>query len=397
MAFPDSGEVLVNDRCLYRGGTGISTYLRNLLAHWPPDARLRPVCFCAAHPRIAGLIKPPAPANVTLSFRSLRDLITSRDKGASTPAWTRRLMLKTYATAFRAAFRKGRYAVYFEPNNLAMRCPGPMVTTVHDLSVLEHPEWHPPARVRQWQSDLDESLSATDRWTVPSRFTRDRMVRLLGVGRERVAVIPLAGRPLPYPDQEQLATARAKVGLPARYFLYLGNLEPRKNVVTALEAYGRLPAELRAACSLILAGPCAWGDTEFWDELCRHPMAGEALAAGYASDDQTALLLAGATALVMPSRYEGFGLPLLEAMRCGTPVLCSTVEAFREVAEEAAVFIHPDDPDAWTAAMRRLLEDADWRRQLSRAGRLRAQEFSWEETASRHLEVFEEAALASLR
>lgn len=295
------------------------------------------------------------------------------------------MALGAYRRAFRAAFGEGRRAVYWEPNHLAIPNVGPTVTTVHDLSVLEHPEWHPADRVARWQAELPASLAATDRWIVPSEFTRRRMSMVLGVAAEQITVIPLAGRALPYPRGKDIERFGRALGLPERYFLHVGTIEPRKNLLTLLDAYQAMPGRDRVA--LVLAGPLGWGGRKFRSSLRSHPAAATVLAAGYVSDAALAGLLAGATALVAPSHYEGFGLPLLEAMACGVPVLSSTAEGLAEVAGRAAELVGAADPAPWTAAMQRIAEDRAHRDRLAEAGRRRAGTFSWSQTARLHVEA----------
>jgi alpha-1,3-rhamnosyl/mannosyltransferase len=372
-------RVLVNDRCLYRGGGGVSVYLRNVLSHWPVDSDIRVEGFCGRLPvglrRACGL-SARAPGRMRL--RPLRELGRPARLARRAPHALRRLLQRGYARLYARAMRRGDFAASFEPNHLATPVDGPVVTTVHDLSVLEHPEWHPPDRVAQWEADLDATLSATTRWIAVSRFTRQRMTELLSISSERIAVTPLAARPLPDPGR----TASA-AGLPDRYLLHVGVLEPRKNVELLLDAWMLLPAELRRRVRLVLAGGPGWGGGAYFQRLMDHPAAGEVLTAGHVGDRDTALLLRHADGLLAPSPYEGFGLPLVEAMAAGLPVVCSTAEAFGEVAGEAARRLDPDDPAAWAEAMVRAVRDDTWRAQLTRAGRQRAQRFGWDVTAQR--------------
>jgi alpha-1,3-rhamnosyl/mannosyltransferase len=290
-------------------------------------------------------------------------------------------MRRAYAAAFAAARRVGRYAACFEPNHLAIPTGARAAATVHDLSVLDHPEWHPPERVRHWEGALSGALEATAVWIADSRFTRGRMAALLGVAAERVAVVPLAARPLAYPSADALARAKAAGRLPRRYLLHLGTIEPRKNVEVLLEAYAALPAAARDACRLVLAGAPGWGGEGFWRSLVGHRAAGEVLATGYVTDAAAAALLAGAEAVLVPSRYEGFGLPVVEGMAAGAPVVCSTAAALVETAGGAAETVAADDAAGWSAAMRLAVEDAAWRAKLIAAGAERAAAFSWRATA----------------
>jgi alpha-1,3-rhamnosyl/mannosyltransferase len=260
-----------------------------------------------------------------------------------------------------------------------------MIATLHDLSVIEHPQWHTPGRVERWRRYLPEAVKRTRQWITVSAFTRDRMIELLGIAQARIAVIPEAARPLPHPRERA-------AGFPENYLLFVGTLEPRKNLALLLDAYARLPVASRSACPLVLLGPPGWGPEKFWHSLIDHPMAREVLVSGYLPDDQLAAALAGARALLLPSFYEGFGLPLLEAMAAGCPVACSHIPAFAEVAGDAAALLPPADVDAWTAIMARAIEDAPWRRRLAAAGQAHAAGYSWDHAARRHAALFAQVA-----
>jgi alpha-1,3-rhamnosyl/mannosyltransferase len=378
----------MNDRCLYRGGGGVSVYLRNVLAHWPADSNVRLEGFCAGLPgvlRRAGGLSGRAPGPMRLC--PLAQLGRPRRLARRAPHVLRRVLQRGYARRYAKAMRQGGFAASFEPNHLATPVDGPVVTTVHDLSVLEHPEWHPPDRVAQWEADLDATLSGTTRWIAVSQFTRRRMTELLSIPVERITVTPLAARALPAPDRA------AADGLPDRYLLHLGVLEPRKNVELLLDAWSLLPAELRGRVRLVLAGGAGWGGPGYFHRLVNHPAAGEVLAAGYVGDADTAALLQRAEALLAPSRYEGFGLPLVEAMAAGLPVVCSTADAFAEVTDDAAERLSPDDPHAWRDTIIRVIQDGSWRSQLATAGRQRAQRFRWDVTAQRTAGTIESVVL----
>jgi alpha-1,3-rhamnosyl/mannosyltransferase len=384
-------RVLVNDRCLYRGGAGISVYIRNVLAHWPEDSEVRPLCYCTEYRNLVTRgIRSLRTKSRPLNIRPLRELINRDRPGLlRVPYSIRRGIHCAFAKSFRKAFRRDGYAAYFEPNHIAIPSLDPTVTSIFDLSVLEHPQWHPRDRVLYWEKNLAGSLRSTRHWIVSSKFTRDRMVSVLGLPAESITVIPLAARNLPYPAPEQLPQMKQAKGLPQNYILHLGTVEPRKNLLVLLDAYAALPGQIRSECKLILAGALGWGGRSFWKSIAEHPVSAEGLGTGYVSDTDAALLLAGATAVVAPSRYEGgFILPLMEATACGTPVICSTAEAFRELAAGAVEMIDPDDKCGWTAALRKAFEDPQWRAETVRAAQQRCRPFSWERTARMHEQVF---------
>jgi alpha-1,3-rhamnosyl/mannosyltransferase len=375
-----STRVLVNDRCL-GGGGGVAVYLRNVLDHWPARCEVRLEGFCAASALLRRLTAARAGGSAELlALCPLKELPARERRRYRLPRRAARAVQRAYALAFAARLRNGHFAGCFQPDHLAPVGGKPVFTTMHDLSVIEHPQWHPANRVAQWESDLPATLANTTRWIAVSQFTAGRMAAILGVPPERVAVIPLAGRPLAYPDRAGIESLKTAGVLPERFVLCLGTLEPRKNLLTLLDAWASI--QRRGEAKLVLAGGRGWGGPEFWKALMGHPMAGEVLASPYVSDPAAAALLAGADAVLVPSHYEGFGLPVLEAFACGSPVICSRALALVELAGGAAETLDAGDVESWGKAMTRALSDASWRRQFALAGRRRAAQYSWARTAA---------------
>ncbi len=384
-------QVLVNDGCLYRGKTGVSLYLRNVLNNWPMDAAIEPVGFWRQLPSFyRGLRqKPTRPAGIDLV--PLSELGAPRRLAWRIPIWARRLVQDRYARRFVAAFARGSYAAVFEPNHLAIDCGGPTVATMHDLSVLEHPQWHPPDRVAMWETGLEASLGATTLWIADSQFTCGRMIELLGIPPERITVASLAARPLAASPSEPARQAPPNE-LPSHYFLCVGTIEPRKNLLVLLDAWREFLAGGRGDWRLIIAGGIGWGSSDFFRSIQEHPAAGQVLWARHLADAGLAQLLSGADALVLPSLYEGFGLPILEAMAAGTPVICSEIPAFVEVAGSAAARVPPQDVSGWVRTLRRAAAEPQWLASLAEQGTRRAADFSWERCARQHCDVLARVA-----
>ncbi len=374
-----SGRVLVEDHCLSNKGGGIKFYTQALLHHWPHDAPLQIVGFRHhGRPATASPKATPAPPRLRPLRHLLQDQGPPRDHGRRSD-----LLLRGYRAAFTLEARFKNYAAVFQPNNLCPSSSLPMIATLHDLSVLEHPQWHPPGRVERWKRYLPAAIKRTAHWVTVSDFTRDRMLHLLGVPAERITVIPNAARMLPP------ATERPP-GFPEHYLLSVGTLEPRKNLNLLLNAFGLLPPDMRRAHPLILAGPPGWGHRDFWQSLVHHPLADEVLITGYLSDSDLAAAIGHAAALFQPSFYEGFGLPLLEAMAAGCPVVCSDIAPFCEVASGAAELLPLNDLPAWATHMQAAILGGVWRDRLIARGRERATQFSWDTSARRHAQLFAE-------
>jgi glycosyltransferase involved in cell wall biosynthesis len=270
-----------------------------------------------------------------------------------------------------------------------------VVVTVHDLGFRLLPSTAPHA-VPWWLRGLERTLASAMRVIVPSRSTRDDVVQLYGVDPHRIDVVPLGVdtsvfRPR---EQEDVRAVRRRYGIDGPYVLFLG-LDGRKNLPALIDAFVRLSPATRPA--LVLAGAPPW-DPHGRDTVAETlaPVPADARAAikvtGYVSESDAATLLAGAELLAYPSLYEGFGLPVLEAMACGTPVLASNVAALPELADGAAVFVDPNDPDGIAAGFESLVRDGSLRERLRAAGLERARAFDWDTTARRTADVLRAAA-----
>lgn len=254
------------------------------------------------------------------------------------------------------------------------------VFTVHDLSLLRFPEHHPNERVRYFRMFFFRRLAQVGRYLAVSEFTRSEMAALLGLDPGHITVTHNAHEPhVFYPRPGPLPTFPG-LTLPERFFLFVGTYDPRKNMHV-------IPAALaRSGLSIPLV-------TAGWTGWSRERLDGPApIELGYAGDDALAALYSHATALVYPSLYEGFGLPVLEAMACGCPVLTSRLSSLPEVAGDAGLYLdNPSDPDEMGRALARLAGDDILRRDMSAKGLQQARRFSWDETARLTRDVFREA------
>jgi glycosyltransferase involved in cell wall biosynthesis len=274
--------------------------------------------------------------------------------------------------------------------------PWRSVVTLHDLAFMLYPTTHTPAS-RAYYAATGESVRHAERVIAVSQRTASDAVRLLGVDPARVRVVHEAAAPSFSPRAaDTLAPLAQRLGFdadPGRpYILFVGTLEPRKNVPLLLDAFARLRRRLDA--QLLVVGGRGWLDEPIFAAHARSGVGDAARFLGSLGEDDLAVLYSHAGVLALPSLYEGFGLPVLEAMACGAPVVCSNAGPLPEVAGDAAVFLNPDDPDAWAATMLDVLTNASLRAELRRRGFARTKEFSWERTARATREVYREALLA---
>jgi glycosyltransferase involved in cell wall biosynthesis len=262
----------------------------------------------------------------------------------------------------------------------------PSVITVHDLAIYRNAGWFPQRQPLSTRWVVPSSLRRADRVIAVSANTALDAEELFGVDRSRITVVPhgvSAGlRPM---GGEELASARERLALPERFILFVGTIEPRKNLLTLLEAW----AMLRDRPDLVIVGGWGWNYEPIRDRISRlgdHVHHLDALEPSYLPAVYNLALV-----LAHPAWYEGFGLPPLEAMACGTPVVVSDSSSLPEVVDGAGLIVPAGDAEAWRRALERVLGDHDLAADLRHRGILRAAEFSWSRTADMTWEVIDDA------
>ncbi|MET1079405.1 MAG: glycosyltransferase family 1 protein [Pseudomonas sp.] len=284
-------------------------------------------------------------------------------------------------------------ALYHEPSLWPLEFEGPMVMTLHDLTHVHYPETQPRDRLREIERHAGRAVQRAQRILVDSQFIAGELCDYYGLTPERVVVAPLGCAARFHPrDSAILREPLQALGLePDGYLLCVGTLEPRKNLGVALRAYRGLPAALRARFPLLIVGMAGWHPDRLAPELAEALRSGQVRLLGYQEDEMLARLLAGARVLLFPSLYEGFGLPVLEAMASGTPVVVGNCPALAEVAGTAGAYADCHDPRAYGLAVQRLLEDpAEWQARRD-AGLRRAADFSWARCAQITAGVYRQA------
>ncbi len=360
-------------RLVYYAKGGIATYMHHMAELIPKlDSSARYYLIHSRKDRNALSAPPPAPSAKRVS--------------AWTPAHH---PLERQALAFE--LMPLRLRLLHSPDFIPpMPIPGCRnVITVHDLAFLLYPQFMVPDAYRYYNEQIDSAVAQAAHILAVSEATKRDLIRLLGVPEHKITVqlegVDARFRPL---AAEAVMTIRSKLDLPERYLLFVGTFEPRKNIGGLIEAYRILRDRVRNVPDLVLVGRRGWLYEASLSKIEALGLSEYVMLAENVSSDDLPAVYNGADALIMPSFYEGFGLPALEAMACGTPVIASNRASLPEVIGQAGLLIDPESPDEIAEAIRKLLEDDSLRERLREAGIKRAAEFTWERAAKVAVDVY---------
>jgi alpha-1,3-rhamnosyl/mannosyltransferase len=300
----------------------------------------------------------------------------------------------TVSEAWRRRLLRGEHtAVFHSPNYFLPPYDGPCVATVHDLSIYRFPATHLPAARRYFELAFERSLRRAHMVITDSEAIRQELIAEFSVPPDRVRAIPLGVDPAFRPRSEpELLPVLSRYGLRAgRYCLSVATLEPRKKLDRLIAAYEQLDETLRRSCPLVLIGAAGWLQSPIMAAIERGRAQGWLRYLGYVSQADLPAVYAGARGLAMISIYEGFGLPVLEAMASGVPVLTSNVSSLPEVAGGAALLANSDDPASVSELLQQLLTDDSGRTQAIEAGLRRAQQLTWERCLRLTVDAYQHA------
>lgn len=273
---------------------------------------------------------------------------------------------------------------------LPWRTPCPYAFTVHDYYMFAHPEFLPPLLRFRLQRMYRSAIRGADKLIVISGFVRDMLAENFGVPAERMAVVHNGCSPLMCPGDPENSRAwlERTHGITGPFFLFPGRLEPRKNVGRMLEAFAAFHHEVDPEVKFVLAGEKTWSRSEVDELVARHRLGDAVVEVGHVPHDELPHFYRACRALVFTTLAEGFGLPIIEAMACGAPVLTSTTTCMPEIAGGAALLADPRKVDEITAGMEQLHRDATLRESLTAKGTVRAADFSWRRTAEETRAVY---------
>lgn len=273
--------------------------------------------------------------------------------------------------------------------------PCPVVVSIHDLSFEHLPETFKWRSRNQLKTTVRRSARAAARVIALSEHARQDIVRTYGLAADHVKTIPLAASDRFYrvTDADELKRVRQTYGIDGEYILTVGAIQPRKNLARLIAAYARLRKSRPEVNlpKLVFAGKCAWLFEETLRTIQELQLTESVILTGYVPEKDLPALYSGALCFVYPSYFEGFGLPPLEAMKCGAPVITGNRTSLPEVVGDAGLLVDPFDVDALAAAMNQLISDSDLRAELATKGLARAKLFDWRETARQTLAVYQEA------
>ena len=268
------------------------------------------------------------------------------------------------------------------------------VFTLHDLIFEIFPEHHKRYNYTFLKLMMPRFLRAAEQIISVSEHSKRDAVRLYGVEASKITVIYNAvdTRYQVATDDAVLSAVRQRYALPESFILHVGTIEPRKNLGRLLDAFGALKAEFQEL-KLVLVGKKGWLYEPFFEQLAASGLESEVIFPGFVAEADLPAIFQLATVFAFPSVYEGFGLPPLEALASGTPVVCSNASSLPEVVGDAGLLVSPDDTHALTAALRRVLTDPDLQNELKHLGPLQAAKFTWEEAARKTLKVYQGAVI----
>lgn len=294
------------------------------------------------------------------------------------------------------ALNKAKLDVFHSPANVyPLQYQKPTVVTVHDLAIYQHPEWFPAKQNFSINTLVPRSLRGAQHIIAVSHSTANDIVRQFKISKPKISVVYEGYESVKVPTKLQVHAILKKLNLPEKYFLYIGTLEPRKNIAGLIAAFDHLvqrKPKRYGKTQLVLAGAKGFQFEDNYHAI-QSAKSGRIRYVGYVSAQTKLALLHGATAFVFPSLYEGFGLPIVEAMSCGVPVITSNTSSMPEVAGKAAVLVNPTSQLALENAFDKVFATATQKR-LRKLGKVQAAKFSWERCAAETLKVYEQVLSA---
>lgn len=379
-------KILVNALPIAGLSTGIARYVRNLYTALKNDYQVEAHYFTGRHL----LSEAPAPK----AYSTWNNTYKRVERLPSLLAlFLRSGYLGVFENRLRYMSNRNGFSLYHETDLVPARVPElPVVYSMYDLSLLHYAHTHPRERVLYYKCFTRRRLPQVAHVLTISEYMREEILAEFKLKPHRVTAIPLAADRNFYPrSAQQIQAVLKRLNLPSEYLLYTGTLEPRKNIQLIIKALPLMHHQI----PLVLAGWSGWGEKNWLTLLQSCGLQHRVHTTGYVSEEDLAGLYSGATILIYPSLYEGFGLPVLEAMASGCPVIVSNSSCLPETAGNAALYVDPHDAAGLAHQVDRLLDDEALRAAYRQKGFQRAAEFTWRQTARRTLKVFQRVSNVS--
>ena len=375
-------KVILNVDAITGPLTGIGNYAMQLACGLPKNSIIEEFKLYSSHRWIKDA-DHALKANQSLA--SLRKNIPLKGPALKLYTWQKNLWFKNKSKPFDKDF------ILHSPNYLLLPFDGPSVTTIHDLSFLRYPETHPKERVELLEKQLPKSIEQADAIITDSYYIKAEVQQMLGVDSEKIHVVPLGVSKdyKPYECRVTEPILRKYQLNDMKYLLSVATLEPRKNLNSLIDAYLLLPKKVRQEYKLVIAGARGWLSKNLQQRIEMLVNRGDVISLGYIDSEDLPYIYAGAKGFVLPSLYEGFGLPILEAMAAGTPVLTSTSSSLPEVADGAAILTNANDIEDIARGMVKLIEDDLWRATAIEKGLNRACKYTWQACVNKTIEVYQ--------
>ncbi|HOQ33100.1 MAG TPA: glycosyltransferase family 1 protein [Candidatus Hydrogenedens sp.] len=329
------------------------------------------------------------PEELQILLPSSRPLSVSSDKLSILPLPNNR-----YITRFIQFFLLKKYFKEFQPD--IVHYPAtygyklgnvPHITTVHDLAFLENPHWFPIHYQWFYKKRVEETIKFSHRIITDSFFSAKEIQKHYSINKDKIDVIYLGINDFFKPQtKEQIETIKNKYNLPQKYILYAGTLEPRKNIPSLIEAWSNIANKIDN--DLVIIGRTGWKTDTIEQSINKSKYKERIHRLGYISDEDLSVIISGADIFIYLSFYEGFGLPPLEAMSCGTPVIASNCGSLHEILGDKAVLVDPYNIQHIAEAIYYLCEDSTKRQELSQNGIVYTNNFTWQKTAQKTLEIY---------
>lgn len=375
-------KVILNVDAITGPLTGIGNYANQLAKKLPKNPEIKELKLYSSHRWIKDS-DHALKANQMLA--SIRKNVPLKGTALRLYTWQKNLWFKKKSKPFDQNY------LLHSPNYLLLPFKGKSITTIHDLSFIRYPETHPKERVAILEKELPKSIAQASAIITDSDYIKKEVHEILGIEEDKIHVVPLGVSKdyRPYSEDECLQSLNKHNLTDLKYILSVATLEPRKNLNSLIDAYLLLPKKIRQEYKLVVAGARGWLSKNLQLRIEALVKRGDIISLGYIDSEDLPYIYSGAHGFALPSLYEGFGLPILEAMAAGTPVLTSTSSSLPEVAAGAAILTNADDIEDISAGLLQLIEDKNWRKEAVSKGLARANEYTWEKCINKTVEVYQ--------